>query len=653
MCGITGFLDLTRQTTKDQLEATVSAMAETLYHRGPDDKGVWVDAECGVALGFRRLAILDCSPAGHQPMHSACGRYAVIFNGEIYNFRELRGVLASVGHRFKSQSDTEVLLAAICQWGLESAVQRFNGMFAFAIWDQKEQLLHLVRDRIGEKPLYYGRTKDIFMFGSELKAIEVHPDFEGSINRDALVLYFRHNCIPSPHSIFNDIYKLPPATILTINPSTPAQGLIPRCYWSAKEVALRGMSEPFKGTADEAICELDTLLRDSVKLRMVADVPLGAFLSGGIDSSTVVALMQAQNGSPVKTFSIGHQQIGYNEAAHASAVAWHLGTAHTELFITPKEAIDVIPHISKLYDEPFADSSQIPTYLVSRLAREDVTVSLSGDGGDEIFGGYNRYVWGPKVWRQINWLPGAIRKIGAAALNALSPEVWESVFQKLGRKLPKKLTHPGDKLQKLAEVLALDDPGKLYLALVSHWKDPAALVLGGSEPLTPAAEPLYSHNLAHFTQQMIYLDTVTYLPDDILVKLDRASMAVSLGARAPLLDHRLVEFAWQLPLSWKIRNGQSKWLLRQVLRKYLPDNLTNRAKMGFAIPLHDWLRGPLRDWSESLLDERRLRSEGFLDPHPILQKWKEHISGRRNWQYPLWGVLMFESWLEENKGFNG
>ena len=415
-----------------------------------------------------------------------------------------------------------------------------------------------------------------------------------------------------------------------------------------------GMSKLFRGTADEAICELDSLLRDSVKLRMVADVPLGAFLSGGIDSSTVVALMQAQNGSPVKTFSIGHHQVGYNEAAHASAVAWHLGTVHTELYITPKEAMEVIPHIPKLYDEPFADSSQIPTYLLSRLAREDVTVSLSGDGGDEIFGGYNRYVWGPEVWRQINWIPKVIRKSGASALNLLSPEVWESIFQKLGRKLPKKLTqrNPGDKLQKLAEVLALDDPGKLYLALVSQWKNPAALVVGGGEPPTSTTEPLYSHNLAHFTQQMIYLDTVTYLPDDILVKLDRASMAVSLEARVPLLDHRLVEFAWKLPLSWKIRNGQSKWLLRQVLRKYLPDNLTDRAKMGFAIPLHDWLRGPLRDWSESLLDERRLRSEGFLDPDPIRQKWKEHLSGKRNWQYPLWGVLMFESWLEENKGFN-
>ncbi len=650
MCGIAGFLDLAPARDAASLQATVAAMADTLRHRGPDDAGVWVDAAAGVALGFRRLAIIDLSPHGRQPMASADGRYVVVFNGELYNFRALRADLErAAGVRFRGHSDTEVLVEAIAHWGLRAALDRFNGMFAFAVWDCHERRLHLVRDRLGEKPLYYGWVGGCFLFGSELAALRAHPAFDAEIDRGAVALYLRLGCVPAPYSIYRGIAKLPPGTLLTVPADDPGARPRPAAYWSARAVAERGAQAPLRGPVREIVAQLDALLRDAVRLRLEADVPLGAFLSGGIDSSTVVALMQAQSARPVKTFTIGFHEADYDEARHAAAVARHLGTEHTALYLTPDEALAAIPRLPTLYDEPFADPSQLPTFLVAELARGAVTVALSGDGGDELFGGYNRYFWGRSIWQKVGWLPRGVRGTAVAALTALSPEAWGAVFARLGPALPRgvRQSNPGDKLHKLAEVLDADHAEALYLRLVSHWKEPAALVPGAAEPATLLTDRAAWADLPDFTQRMMFLDTVTYLPDDILTKLDRATMAVSLEARVPLLDHRVVEFAWRLPLALKIRRGQGKWLLRQVLDRYVPRALVERPKMGFGVPLDAWLRGPLRDWAEALLDEGRLRRDGLLDPAPIRAKWREHLSGQRNWQYYLWDVLMLQAWLEQ------
>jgi asparagine synthase (glutamine-hydrolysing) len=646
MCGITGFWNPSQQLTSDLLESIAKQMSQTMFHRGPDDGGTWVDAEAGIALGHRRLSILDLSPEGHQPMLSANGRYGIAFNGEIYNFLDLRQQLEQRGHRFRSHSDTEVMLEAFSEWGVEAAVKQFNGMFAFALWDRQERIFYLGRDRLGEKPLYYGWIGKTFLFASELKSLKAYPNFSGTINRDALALYLRHSYIPTPYTIYNGIYKLPPASLLTI--SHPQEISQPVPYWSARIAAESGVTQPFTGSETEAIAQLDALLRDAVSLRMIADVPLGAFLSGGIDSSTVVSMMQAQSIQPVKTFSIGFHEDGYNEAEHAKAVAKHLGTDHTELYVTPEEAMGVIPKLPTLYDEPFADPSQIPTFLVSQLAQQQVTVSLSGDGGDELFAGYNRYFWGRSIWQKIGWMPKTVRQLGAQALMSLSPQTWDSLFSRFQAVLPAQLQQslPGDKLHKLAEVLAVPNPQTLYKNLASHWKNPAALVLNSSEPPTALSDSLLWANLPDFTEQMIYLDTITYLPDDILVKVDRASMGVSLESRVPLLDHRVVEFAWRIPLSLKICNGKGKWLLRQILYQYVPPSLIERPKMGFSVPIDKWLRGDLRNWAEALLDESRLRQEGFFNPQPIRQKWREHLAGTHNWQYYLWDILIFQLWLE-------
>ncbi|MDJ0676690.1 MAG: asparagine synthase (glutamine-hydrolyzing) [Calothrix sp. MO_167.B42] len=646
MCGITGFWNHLRQISADELEEIVQKMSNTLWHRGPDAGGIWVNSEAGIALGHRRLAILDLSPEGHQPMVSANHRYVIVFNGEIYNYLELQRQLKTLGHCFRGHSDTEVMLAAFCQWGVEQAVKQFNGMFAFALWDRQERVLHLGRDRLGEKPLYYGWVGQTFLFSSELKALKAHPQFQAEINRDALALYLRHNCIPTPYTIYQGIYKLPPGCILTVHP-TPSISE-PKPYWSAQNVAESGISNPFIGSETEAIAQLDTLLQDAVGLRMISDVPLGAFLSGGIDSSTIVALMQTQSSQPVKTFSIGFYEDSYNEAQHAKAVAQHLGTDHTEFYVTPEEAIAVIPQLPKLYDEPFADVSQIPTFLVSQLTKQYVTVSLSGDAGDELFAGYNRYFWGSSIWQKIGWISKDLRQIASGALTNLSPQSWDEVFSHLDGLLPSKFKqpNPGDKLHKLAEVLAVPNSEALYKALVSHWKSPESLVIGSKEPPTVLNNGQQLVNLPDFVQRMMYLDTITYLPDDILVKVDRASMGVSLEARVPFLDHRVVEFAWHIPLNLKIRNGKGKWLLRQVLYQYVPQSLIERPKMGFSVPIDNWLRSSLRDWAETMLDENRLRQEGFFNPQPIRQKWEEHLAGKRNWQYYLWDVLMFQTWLE-------
>jgi asparagine synthase (glutamine-hydrolysing) len=642
MCGIAGFVGKTVDV--GQPEALARAMAGTLTHRGPDDGGVWTDAAAGVALAHRRLSVLDLSPEGRQPMTSADGRYVIVYNGEIYNHTEMR---AAVGdHLWRGHSDTEVLVETIARWGIERTLKYATGMFALAVWDRQTQTLILARDRLGEKPLYYGHQAGVFLFGSELKALRAYPGFRADVDRQALTLFLRHNAIPAPYSIYQGIRKLPPGTYLSL--TRDGRETAPISYWSAHEVAEHGVRNSFGGTEQEAIEELDRLLRQAVAGQMMADVPLGAFLSGGIDSSTVVALMQAQSKRPVKTFTVGFWEKGYDEAQHAQAVAKHLGTDHTELRVTPAEALAVIPRLPQLYDEPFADSSQIPTFLISQLARRQVTVSLSGDGGDEVFGGYNRYVWAPKLWRTLRLLPRPLRTAMSGMATAVSPNAWDSFFSSATRVLPRawRYSEAGDKLHKLAEVLDVSGPDEIYWRLISLWKRPSELVRGGDEPSMVQHTRGEWGALTDFEHRMMYLDLVTYLPDDILVKVDRAAMGVCLETRVPFLDHRVVEFAWKLPLTMKIRNGTSKWILRQVLNKYVPQTLTDRPKMGFGIPISSWLRGPLRDWAENLLDPSRLRDQGYFNPVPIRDKWQEHLSGKRNWQYQLWSVLMFQTWAE-------
>ena len=644
MCGITGFLDCSRQFNDVELQSTVIRMSDTIRHRGPDDNGVWVDAQAGVALGFRRLAIVDLTPTGHQPMLSSDGRFVIVFNGEIYNFARLRQELSGLGYSFHGTSDTEVMLASICQWGVEEAVKRFNGMFAFALWDRREQRLYLVRDRLGIKPLYYTWMGQTLLFGSELKTLRAHPAFQGEIDRNVLALYLRFSYIPAPYSIYQEVKKLSTGSILTIQAAVGSDNAQPQPYWSARQITEQGVAHPFEGSDIEAADELDHLLRQSVSERMIADVPLGAFLSGGVDSSTVVALMQAQSTRPVKTFTIGFYEEGFNEAVYAKEVAAHLGTEHTELYVTSEEAQAVIPRLPTLYDEPFSDPSQIPTFLVSQLARKHVTVSLSGDGGDELFAGYNRYYYGRQIWRNVSWLPRPLRSAGGRLIGSFSPNQLEAV-QKGTRQ-----SEFSEKVRKVAEVIGAENPEAVYYHLVSHWKEPTLVVKGSVEPPTILSDPLSWANLPDFTLRMMFLDLVTYLPDDILAKVDRASMGVSLESRVPLLDdHRLVEFAWRLPLKLKIRKGKTKWLLRQVLYRYVPPALIERPKKGFSVPIDAWLRGSLRPWVEDLLSETRLSQEGYFNPLPIRQKWTEHLEGKHNWHYYLWDVLMFEAWLAENR----
>lgn len=648
MCGITGYFEAVPRSTGEELEATAMAMAATLHHRGPDDSGVWADPIAGIVLAHRRLSILDLSPLGHQPMHSPCGRYMVTFNGEIYNFRALRQELEARGQRFRGQSDTEVLVACVTEFGILSAVRRLNGMFAFALWDRRERQLYLVRDRLGEKPLYYGYLGRTLVFGSELKALRTHPEFDCRLNRDALALYLRHNYIPAPFSIYEGISKVQPGTVVRISPEDTDRIPTVTRYWSVEAAAERGLADPFTGSEEDAVIHLDTLLRDAVKHRMEADVPLGAFLSGGIDSSLIVALMQAQSAQPVRTFTIGFHEAQYNEANHAKAVAQHLGTDHTELYVTPQEAMAVIPHLPAIYDEPFSDMSQIPSFLVSQLARKDVTVVLSGDGADELFGGYDRYCLGAEVWRKIERLPSPIRALFAKGVQAVSPQRWNQLIAPIAHLLSDSTwqRNPGEKLHRVAQVLSTGAPEPLYLGMVSHWKQPAAVVLGAHEPLTAVTDYRRHFPVGAFELHMMYVDSLSYLPDNILVKVDRASMAVSLEARVPFLDHRVLEFSWHVPLAWKIRQGKGKYLLRKLLHNYVPPALTERPKMGFGVPMNMWLRGPLREWSESLLDEKRLKDQGFLSPDPIRGKWDEHLSGAMDWGAPLWDVLMFQAWLE-------
>lgn len=645
MCGFVGTL-CDRSGGIDDTES-VQRMASAIAHRGPDDSGVWTDALAGIAFAHRRLSIIDLSPAGHQPMTSGGGRYVIAFNGEIYNHMGLRGALAKGGWR--GHSDTETLLAGFDAWGIETTVKQCIGMFAFAVWDKQTRTLTLGRDRMGEKPLYYGwqgsGNERVFLFGSELKALKAHPAFSADIDRGALCLLLRYNYIPAPYSIYQGIAKLEPGCLLSVSLAQPEPCVWK--YWDTVQVARAGVANPFSGTAEDAVDALEVLAKDAVRQQMMADVPLGAFLSGGIDSSTVVALMQAQSSRPVKTFTIGFNEKGYNEAAHAKAVAQHLGTEHTELYVTPAQAMEVIPRLPGLYCEPFADSSQIPTLLVSQLAKQHVTVSLSGDAGDELFCGYNRYQLTEKLWRKLTFMPAPLRALVAKGITALSPAAWNrlaGIIPGAGR-----YAALGDKLHKGAGVLASATVDELYLGMVSHLRNPADWVVGGQEPPTRLTGLRPESGGLNAVERMMALDAISYLPDDILVKVDRAGMAVSLEGRVPFLDHRLVEFAWSLPLAYKLREGQTKWPLRQVLYRHVPRELIDRPKMGFGVPLHDWLRGPLRGWAEELLDEARLRQDGYFHPAPIRRLWAEHLSGKRNWMAQLWNVLMFQAWLEASQ----
>jgi asparagine synthase (glutamine-hydrolysing) len=643
MCGIAGFWG--PGIGSHEAKRVLGDMTRSIRHRGPDADGMWVDADRGIALGHRRLSILDLTAEGSQPMASRDGRYVLIFNGEIYNFADIRERLTAAGESFRGRSDTEVMLAAISRWGLETAVREFAGMFAFALWDREKDTLHLVRDRLGEKPLYYGWMNGVLLFGSELKALRSHPAWHGSIDRHALTLFLRYNCVPAPYSIYEGVLKVEPASIVTVMQGGAARS---SRYWLLEDVVERGLAHPMIGDEQNILDELERTLRRTIGEQMVADVPLGAFLSGGIDSSTVVALMQTQSNRPVRTFTIGFEETGYNEAIHAKAVARHLGTDHTELYVTPTEARAVIPRLPALYDEPFADSSQIPTCLIAELARRHVTVALSGDGGDELFGGYNRYFVGARLWRRLARVPVAVRKGAARGIRSLTPDAWGRLIGAADRVIPTRLrvAHPGDRIHKLAGVLACNSETEFYRSMASHWQNPSDVVIGGHESSSDVAGPITSSNAKTFVERMMYTDARTYLPDDVMVKVDRASMAVSLETRAPFLDHRVVELGWRVPLFMKLRGREGKWALRQILYRHVPRALLERPKMGFGVPIDSWLRGPLRDWAAALLDEERLRRERFFVPEAIAVKWREHLAGTRNWQYPLWDVLIFQQWLE-------
>ncbi len=645
MCGIAGFIDLSASTPIDELQHAARGMAAALRHRGPDDEGEWCEADSGVALASRRLAIIDLSPHGHQPLESSCGRYVLAFNGEIYNFRDLRRDLERCGRVFRGSSDTEVLAEAIGEWGFTAALRKSNGMFGLAVWDRRHRKLMLARDRMGEKPLYYGRTGRHFFFASETGALRAHPAFNATIDPGAVSLFIRHNYIPAPWSIYQGIKKLPAGTYVVIdwrNTGEPS----PVPYWSLRDAVETGVRSPLEVTPAEAVQELDVLLRDSVSLRMIADVPLGAFLSGGIDSSTVIALMQEASPRPVRTFTVGFHDEVHDEAASARAVADHLGTDHSELYVDEQELLSHVPRMASVYDEPFGDSSQIPTFLIAKLARGEVTVALSGDGGDELFGGYPRYEFADRYWGKMRLLPPRARAGVARGIKRVPVERWSALLGVLNGRVT---SRPGDKLHKFADVLGATSDREMVTRLHSFW-DPSPPVYAAADPPSPFAEPGAWAEVPSLVEQMMLLDSSIYLPDDILTKVDRATMAVSLETRIPLLDHRVVEFAWRLPLRWKVKGTSTKSILRHVLHGYVPQALVERPKMGFGVPLAAWLRGPLRDWAEDLLATDRLADSGLLDPEPIRSKWSEHLSARRDWKYDLWGVLMLQAWFQETRG---
>lgn len=639
MCGFAGVYSVNQNSLNSEI---LSKMSQKLAHRGPDDSGIWIDDSGTVGLAHQRLAVVDLTSAGHQPMQSSSNRFTIVFNGEIYNHQELRKQLDYLN--WNGQSDTETLLACIELWGLDETLDKINGMFSFSLWDDERKTIYLVRDRMGEKPLYYGWQGDSFLFGSELKSLKVHPNFQANIDKESLDLYFRYNYIPSPFSIYKDISKLPPGSVLSLN---QGEKKIKICkYWSIPNEAARGFSDPLLGNVESIVDKLDNLIKKSIKQKIVSEVPLGAFLSGGIDSSVVVGIMQSLSSKPVKTFTIGFEDKAFDEAQDAKLIAKYLGTDHHELYISIQDVIDTIPLLPNLYDEPFSDASQIPTYLVSKLTKEKVTVSLSGDGGDELFCGYNRYTVTKNLWKKISVFPLFIRQFISFLLLSTPLRVWDK-FGDLSF-ISKKYNNLGLKIHKGAKVLHSQSLVELYENLLSNWKFSDILVLGSHErrklDLSTAV------NISDFSniEKMMLWDMQSYLPDDILVKLDRATMGVSLEGRVPFLDHDLVEFSWRIPTEYKYRNKTSKWILRQVLYKYIPKKLIERPKSGFTLPLSEWLRGPLKDWAEDLINVEKLNHDGILDAEVINKKWREHQAGKFDWSNQLWSVLMFQSWLKNN-----
>lgn len=651
MCGIAGYWsDNQKQFPADPVLGR--EMASRLERRGPDGESVWVNSEASIVLSHRRLSIIDLTETGTQPMKSESGRFVISFNGEIYNHLDLRKQVENENSekQWNGTADTETLLACIEIWGFKTALQKTIGMFAIALWDQKKKSLTLARDRAGEKPLYYGAHNGVLFFASDLSALRVHPAFKAEINRNSLHLYTLFSYIPAPYSIYKDIHKLEPGQFVTYDtPTTTPQY---ETYWSLRSDAIEaGMENPFQGSYGDAVNHLETTLKDAVERQMISDVPLGAFLSGGIDSSTIVSLMQAVSDKPIRTFTIGTEDKNYNEAEHAKKVAEHLGTDHHELMVSPQQALDVIPTLGKMYAEPFSDSSQIPTHLVSKLARETVTVSLSGDGGDELFCGYNRYQMAGRFQRVSN-IPRVLRRGLAKSIQSIGPQTYNNSLKHVRKFLPLGLSHGnlGDRLHKAASILDCKDVLEYYQRLVSTWQDPAELVLGGHEPETQISRhPPNSSSREAIINDMMALDYLTYLPDDILCKVDRAAMAVSLETRVPFLDQNVVEFAWSLPLAFKMQDNVGKKVLRDVLYKYVPKKLIERPKMGFGIPLDVWLRGPLREWAEHLLNEKTLREQGYFNADLVRKIWQQHIKGTHNNQYLVWNILMFQSWLESTK----
>ena len=640
MCGIAGYLG----EVKHPIDC-LTKMADAISHRGPDNMGVWSDHNPSIGFAHSRLSILDLSSAGNQPMHSSSGNYVIIFNGEIYNHKSLRSELNLINQRnWLGHSDTETLLAAIEEWGLKKTLVKAKGMFAIALWDKLNKKLSLVRDRLGEKPLYYGWVHGQFVFASELKAIKKFPKFENPIDRNSLALFLRFNSIPSPYSIYEDIYKLEPGQIIEVK--TSSKDLKKQSYWTVDETYNKGNSQKFLGSSEEAVIQLEKILSDAVSSQMDADVPLGAFLSGGVDSSTIVALMQSNSNSQVNTFTIGFNSKDFDEAKHAKMVAKQLGTKHHDMYVTDSDALKVIPSLPTIYDEPFADSSQIPTFLVSKFAKEKVTVALSGDAGDELFGGYNRYIFAEKMFKNIKKTPLFFRRIMSKVFLSIEEEKWSIL---LGGLLRKRYANIGYKVHKAANVLSSLSTRDLHFKLISQIQNPSDWLINGNEYKTVFEEETERFSELNSIEKMMAYDLITYLPTDILTKIDRAAMAVSLETRVPFLDTEVIEFSASLPMEYKIHNGVTKWVLREVLYKYVPKKLIERPKMGFAIPLADWLRGPLKDWAESLLDENRLHDEGFFNVKFVRNKWLEHLSGKNNWDHQLWNVLMFQAWLENNK----
>jgi asparagine synthase (glutamine-hydrolysing) len=649
MCGISGFITK-EYLPADNYDNILDSFNESLAHRGPDASGKWYDEENKIGLAHRRLSILDLSVAASQPMISDNGNYVIVFNGEIYNHLEIRNKLSI--RSFKSHSDTETLLYAFQEFGIETTLNMTVGMFALALWDRENKTLYLARDRFGEKPLYYGFSNGNFIFSSELKALKKYPNFNSDLNRESIALYFRYSYIPSPFTIYNGINKLPPGSYLKIqnlNNNSSNDNLKPIYYWNFNQIIINAQNNIFNIADNDAINLVEDQLNKTIKGQMISDVPLGAFLSGGIDSSLVVALMQNQSKNSIKTFTIGFNESNFNEAVYAKDVARHLNTDHTELYVTSKDALSVIPMLSNIYDEPFADSSQIPTYLVSKMTKSKVTVSLSGDAGDEVFGGYNRYIFANNIWSKFNACPYFLRNSIKHSLTSISPTKYDKINEVFKSINISKINNLGDKIFKFSELMNCKNEYEVYLNLVSQWPNTNDLILNNHEPLSIVNDKNKWPKLNNFTNWMMAIDTLSYLPDDILTKVDRAGMATSLETRIPFLDHNLVEMAWRLPLNMKIRNGQSKWILRQILNKYVPSELINRPKMGFGVPIDIWLRGPLKEWGSELLDYTRIKNEGYFNPEIVTNKWNEHQSGKRNWQHQIWSLLMFQSWLDNNR----